>query len=53
MTEAGFAAYGLDGDFTAAYLAARRVADLAERDPAAVTPDTVAPKPSFTFASSV
>ena len=42
MTEAGFAAYGLDGDFTAAYLAARRVADLAERDPAAVTPDTVA-----------
>lgn len=42
MTGAGFAAYGLDGDFTAAYLAARRVADLAERDPAAVTPDTVA-----------
>ena len=41
MTGAGFAAYGLDGDFTAAYLAARRVADLAERDPAAVGPDTV------------
>ncbi|MHC1791295.1 SidJ-related pseudokinase [Solidesulfovibrio sp.] len=42
MTGAGFAAYGLDGDFTAAYLAARRVADLAERDPAAVAPSIVA-----------
>jgi len=41
LTGAGFAAYGLDGDFTAAYLAARRVADLAERDPAAITSDTV------------
>jgi hypothetical protein len=42
LTGAGFAAYGLDGDFTAAYLAARRVADLAERDPAALCPQTVA-----------
>ncbi|MEL7639047.1 MAG: SidJ-related pseudokinase [Solidesulfovibrio sp.] len=42
MTGPGYAAFGLDGDFTAAYLAARRVADLAVRDPAAVCPDTVA-----------
>lgn len=42
MTGAGFEAFGLDGDFTAAYLAARRVADLAERDPAALSPATVA-----------
>jgi hypothetical protein len=32
---------GLDGDFTAAYLAVRRVADLVDRDPAAVAPGTV------------
>ncbi|BAH77987.1 SidJ-related pseudokinase [Solidesulfovibrio magneticus] len=38
MTDPGFAAYGLDGDFTAAYLAARRLADLAERDPGALCP---------------
>ncbi len=42
MTGSGLEASGLDGDFTAAYLAARRVADLAERDPAAVSPATVA-----------
>ena len=42
MSQAGCVAYGLDGDFTAAYLAARRVADLAERDPAAVDPAAVA-----------
>lgn len=41
MTGPGFEAYGLDGDFTAAFLAARRVADLAERDPAAVSPAAV------------
>ncbi len=37
MTGTGFEAFGLDGDFTSAFLAARRVADLAERDPAAVS----------------
>jgi hypothetical protein len=42
LTGPGFAAYGLDGDFTAAYLAARRLADLAERDPGALCPDAVA-----------
>lgn len=42
MTGAGFEAFGLDGDFTAAFLAARRVADLAARDPRAVAPATVA-----------
>jgi len=37
LTDAGFAAFsGLDGDFTTAFLAARRVADLAERDPDAL-----------------
>jgi hypothetical protein len=41
LTGAGFEAFGLDGDFTAAYLAARRVSDLAERDPAAVAQTTV------------
>ncbi len=34
--------FGLDGDFTAAYLAVRRVADLAGQDPGAVAPHTVA-----------
>ena len=42
MTDPGFAAYGLDGDFTAAYLAARRLADLAERDPGALCPACLA-----------
>ncbi|WP_428562987.1 MAG: SidJ-related pseudokinase [Solidesulfovibrio sp. DCME] len=43
MTGPGFEAFsGLDGDFTAAYLAARRVADLAAREPAALCPATVA-----------
>jgi hypothetical protein len=42
LTGAGFEAFGLDGDFTAAFLAARRVVDLVERDPAAVEPATVA-----------
>jgi hypothetical protein len=42
LTGAGFEAFGLDGDFTAAFLAAQRVADLVERDPAAVRPATVA-----------
>ncbi|WP_029460507.1 SidJ-related pseudokinase [Solidesulfovibrio alcoholivorans] len=37
MTGPGFEAFGLDGDFTAAYLAARRVADMAARDPASVS----------------
>ncbi|EHJ48649.1 hypothetical protein DFW101_2645 [Solidesulfovibrio carbinoliphilus subsp. oakridgensis] len=41
MTGPGYEAFGLDGDFTAAFLAARRVADLAGRDPAAVAPATV------------
>jgi len=41
LTDPGFAAFGLDGDFTAAWLAARRLADLAERDPLAVTPVVV------------
>ena len=41
MTGQGFEAYGLDGDFTAAFLAARRVADLAERDPQGVSPQAV------------
>jgi hypothetical protein len=33
---------GLDGDFTAAYLAVQRLAGLAERDPTALAPQTVA-----------
>nr|HML62625.1 hypothetical protein [Solidesulfovibrio sp.] len=37
MTGPGFEAFGMDGDFTAAYLAARRVADMAERDPSLVS----------------
>ncbi|EFL49334.1 conserved hypothetical protein [Solidesulfovibrio fructosivorans JJ]] len=38
MTDPGFPAFGLDGDFTAAWLAVRRVADLAACDPLALSP---------------
>lgn len=34
--------HGIDGDFTAAFLAVRRLADLAGRDPAALAPPVVA-----------
>lgn len=41
LTAPTSAAFGLDKDFTAAYLAVRRVADLAARDPSAVSPEVV------------